>query len=92
MTRPGGTRSATSRTRSAYSGSASAYSSRVSSAGLWSLIRPILPHPTDIAPWPVRIAPLACGRSFRQTVRPRILTLMPACAGGTCHHRAGGDR
>ncbi|GEJ97967.1 hypothetical protein TNCT1_02440 [Streptomyces sp. 1-11] len=64
----------------------------MSSAGLRSLIRPILPHPTDNAGRKAGGGPLALGRRFRQTVRPLIRTLMPASAGGACHHRAGGDR
>ncbi|GHE04621.1 hypothetical protein GCM10010339_36990 [Streptomyces alanosinicus] len=63
----------------------------MSSAGLCSLIRPILPHRTDSAARAAKYGPLAPGRRFRQTVRPRIRTLMPPCAGGACHHRAGGD-
>ncbi|BCL27860.1 hypothetical protein GCM10017557_27190 [Streptomyces aurantiacus] len=65
MTRPGGIRSATSRTRSAYSGKASA-------GWLCSLIRPILHHRTDNVTRRRLCVSLAPKERFGQTVRPRI--------------------
>ncbi|GGT88558.1 hypothetical protein GCM10010244_11910 [Streptomyces coeruleorubidus] len=63
-----------------------------SSGRLSSLIRPILPHPTDNGTGVLRSVSLTRRERVGQTVRPRMCTLMPPCVGAACHHRAGGDR
>ncbi|GAB3180385.1 hypothetical protein GCM10027162_34140 [Streptomyces incanus] len=59
------------------------------------LILPILHHPTDNATGdmtPTGVYVRLAGEShFGQTVRPLTSTLLPACGGAACHHRAGGD-
>ncbi|GAA2583534.1 hypothetical protein GCM10010304_27320 [Streptomyces roseoviolaceus] len=59
---------------------------------LSSLIRPILPHPTDNGTRVPTSVSLARRDRVGQTVRPRMCTLMPPRIGAACHHRAGGDR